>query len=54
MDVATRNDSLGPKVATIHAVSAGWVHLIQSLRAVPLFGVGFGELFQSIAKYGSP
>ncbi|KAK1753821.1 hypothetical protein QBC47DRAFT_387182 [Echria macrotheca] len=54
MDIATRNDSLGPKVATVQAMSVGWVHLVRSLRAVPLFGVGFGELFQPIARQGSP
>jgi len=45
MDVATCQDTLWPKVATIQAMSVGWVHLVRSLHAVTLFGVGFGELF---------
>jgi hypothetical protein len=52
MDVATRQDSLQPKVATIQAMSVGWVQLVRSLRAVPLFGVGFGELVQPVRKEG--
>lgn len=48
MDVATRHDTLWPKVATIKAVSVGWVHLVRFLHAVTLFGVGFGELFRPI------
>lgn len=52
MDVATRHDTLWPKVATIQAMSVGWVHLVRSLRAVPLFGVGFGELFRPVRKEG--
>ncbi|KAK3339826.1 hypothetical protein B0T25DRAFT_466620 [Lasiosphaeria hispida] len=46
MDVATRHDTLWPKVATVQAMSVGWVHLIRSLHAVTLFGIGFGELFR--------
>ncbi|KAK4161145.1 hypothetical protein QBC43DRAFT_218302 [Cladorrhinum sp. PSN259] len=45
-DVAIRNDTLWPKVAKIQTGSVGWVHLIRSLRAVTLFGDGFGELFR--------
>lgn len=52
MDVATRHDTLWPKVATIQAMSVGWVHLVRSLHAVTLFGVGFGELFRPARKEG--
>lgn len=45
-DVATRHDTLWPKVAKIQAGSVGWGPLIRSLRAVTLFGDGFGELFR--------
>ncbi|GAB1315215.1 hypothetical protein MFIFM68171_05425 [Madurella fahalii] len=52
MDVATRHDTLWPKVATIQAMSVGWVHLVRALRAVTLFGVGFGELFRPVRRNG--
>ncbi len=52
MDVATRHDTLWPKVATLHAASMGWVHLARALHAVPLFGVGFGELFRPVSQRG--
>jgi hypothetical protein len=48
MDVATRQETLVPKVATIQSMSVGWVHLVRSLRAVTLFGAGFGELFRPL------
>ena len=52
MDVATRHDTLWPKVASIQAGSVGWVHLTRSLHAVTLFGVGFGELLRPIWAKG--
>jgi len=45
-DIAIPTGTLWPKVATIQAGSVGWVHLIRSLRAVTLFGDGFGELLR--------
>lgn len=50
MDVATRNDTLWPKVATIQAMSVGWIDFVRSLRAVTLFGVGFGDLLRPVNK----
>ncbi|KAK3305182.1 uncharacterized protein B0T15DRAFT_531556 [Chaetomium strumarium] len=52
MDVATRQETLVPKVATIQSMSVGWVHLVRSLRAVTLFGAGFGELLQPVRGKG--
>lgn len=46
MDVATKHDTLWPKVSTLDAMSVGWVNFARALHAVPLFGVGFGELFR--------
>ena len=54
MDVATRHDTLWPKVATIQAMSVGWVHLVRSLHAVTLFGAGFGELFRPVHGGNQP
>ncbi|KAI2606644.1 hypothetical protein GGR54DRAFT_652332 [Hypoxylon sp. NC1633] len=48
MDVATKYDTLWPKVATIHAMSVGWVDFARALHAIPLFGVGFGELLRPV------
>ncbi|UNI19547.1 hypothetical protein JDV02_005727 [Purpureocillium takamizusanense] len=48
MDVATKHDTLWPKVATLDAVSVGWVDFARALHAVPLFGVGFGDLFRPV------
>ncbi|KAK4184498.1 hypothetical protein QBC35DRAFT_505834 [Podospora australis] len=54
MDVATKQDTLWPKVATLHAKSVGWVDFARALRAVPLFGVGFGDLLRPVTRTDGP
>ena len=46
MDVATKTDTLWSKVATLQSTGVGWVDFVRELHAVPLFGVGFGELLR--------
>lgn len=43
-DVATFEETVHPKVASLKETGLGWVDLVRSVNAVTLFGVGFGEL----------
>lgn len=46
MDVATDEDPLWPRVATIKSRGRGWVDFTRALHAITLFGNGFGELLR--------
>ncbi|KAK2592511.1 hypothetical protein QQS21_009786 [Conoideocrella luteorostrata] len=44
MDVASGASEIKPKVALLQEIGAGWIDLVRSIEAIPLFGEGFGEL----------
>lgn len=46
MDVATDEDPLWPRVATINSRGRGWIDFTRALHAITLFGNGFGELLR--------
>ncbi|KAF1949824.1 hypothetical protein CC80DRAFT_428143 [Byssothecium circinans] len=46
VDVASRISDLRPRVTQLQARGKAWVDFIRSIRAVTLFGRGFGELIQ--------
>ena len=46
MDLATDQDPLYPRVATIQAIGNGWVDLTRDIHAITLSGRGFGEITQ--------
>lgn len=46
MDVATDEDPLWPRVATIGSRGRGWIDFARALHAITLFGTNFGELLQ--------
>jgi hypothetical protein len=48
MDVASNEGRFEPKMAELAATGAGWVDFVRALRAIPLFGSGFGELIQPL------
>ncbi|KAI6346850.1 hypothetical protein MCOR25_010958 [Pyricularia grisea] len=50
-DVATKQDTISPKVATLKC--RGWTDFANTIHAVPLFGVGFGELLKPVTTEGS-
>ncbi|KAI1177647.1 hypothetical protein F4777DRAFT_587102 [Nemania sp. FL0916] len=45
-DLVTDDDPFLPRVATLPTIGKGWVDFTRSLRAVTLFGRGFGELIR--------
>lgn len=45
-DVATRISDLQPKVTKLQARRKGWADFTRSIRAITLFGRGFGELIR--------
>ena len=45
-DLVTDRDPLYPHVATLQALGRGWVDFIRAIKAITLFGRGFGEMFQ--------
>ncbi|KAH8769958.1 hypothetical protein F5883DRAFT_643295 [Diaporthe sp. PMI_573] len=53
MDVATDEDPLWPRVATIDSRGRGWIDFARALHAITLFGTGFGELLQPSQGLGT-
>ncbi|TPX11347.1 uncharacterized protein E0L32_001165 [Thyridium curvatum] len=45
-DIPSLRDPLHPKVATLHNTGKAWVDFIRGIKAVTIFGRGFGELLQ--------
>ncbi|KAF2676053.1 hypothetical protein K458DRAFT_492684 [Lentithecium fluviatile CBS 122367] len=45
-DIAEGRDPILPRVATLQSPGVGWVDLAQTLRAITLFGRGFGDIFK--------
>ncbi|KAI6576213.1 hypothetical protein MCOR06_011122 [Pyricularia oryzae] len=51
LDVAFKQDTINPKVATLKCM--GWTDFANNIHAVPLFGVGFGELLRPKRSEGN-
>ena len=47
MDIASDEDPLWPRVATLASSGVGWVDFTRAMHAITLFGRGFGDLFKS-------
>ncbi|KAK6497564.1 hypothetical protein TWF481_011971 [Arthrobotrys musiformis] len=45
-DLATLQDPIYPRVATLQTIGKGWVDFTRSINAVTLFGRGFGEIIK--------
>ncbi|KAI2618531.1 hypothetical protein GGR54DRAFT_160980 [Hypoxylon sp. NC1633] len=50
-DLVTDGDPLFPRVATLQTIGKGWVDFTRAIRAVTLFGRGFGDLI--VPKLGT-
>lgn len=46
MDLATDEDPIYPRVATLQAINVGWIDFTRAIGAITLFGRGFGEIIQ--------
>ncbi|KAK0613543.1 hypothetical protein B0T14DRAFT_569575 [Immersiella caudata] len=44
--IVTGADPLWPKAALLRDVGLGWVDLVRGIRAITLFGAGFGDIFK--------
>ncbi|KAL8364543.1 hypothetical protein RB595_003701 [Gaeumannomyces hyphopodioides] len=56
MDLAGSDDQIFPKVLELNATGTGWVDFVRAptIRAVTLFGGGFGELLKPVAAFPHP
>jgi hypothetical protein len=52
-DIATDNDPLYPRVATLDAYGKGWVDFTRRIHAITLFGEGFGDVIKPTANSGT-
>ncbi|KAJ5639366.1 purine and uridine phosphorylase [Penicillium longicatenatum] len=52
-DLATHEDPLYPRVCKLASKGKGWVDLSRAVRAITLFGNGFGEIIQPVPTSSS-
>lgn len=52
-DLVTDNDPFYPRVAMLDAYGKGWVDFTRSIRAVTLFGEGFGDIIRPTLASGT-